>query len=247
MLYDAHCHLDHVDFDADRKLVFDRTRKVGVRAINAGTVLSENKKIVSFTRGNEDWLYYVLGLSPHDASRPEIDLAEELAFVKNHLNTLVGIGEIGLDYHHYFKAKEEQDRQRTAFNAFLDLAEEHALPVVMHSRDAESDVLQAIEGRKMPKIMHCFMVPDYLERALDCGCFISVPTLKSRSAFKVIERTPLERLLCETDSPFLWHDGRNEPSHVRAVYEKISELKKIPFEKVVRQVNENVEKVFKIT
>ncbi len=251
-LVDAHCHLDHPDFAKDFLQVLERARRAGLEAVvNAGGSRESNERILGMRVGREAFFKVVLGVSPFEAVNLEHDdaaLEAEAAFLEKHVDEIVGVGEIGLDWH-YFKSDAQRQAQLRVFEALLNFAEDRELPVEAHSRDAEAEVIKVLAKRTCKKILHCFRAPRFLEAALDAGCFVSVPTLKSRDALTVIEKTPLDRLLCETDSPFLWKDvngksARNEPANVKSVYEKISETKGVELSEVEAKIRENIEKIF---
>lgn len=249
-LIDSHCHLDHPDFAKDFSQALERARHAGLEAVvNAGGDRASNERILEMRRGREGFFKIILGASPFEAVKLDAPALEaEVAFLEKHADEIVGVGEIGLDWH-YFKSEAQREAQMRAFNAFLDFAEDRRLPIEAHSRDAEGEVIKILAKRKCRKILHCFYVPRLLEAGLDAGCFVSVPTLKSRDAVIVIKKTPLSKLLCETDSPFLWKDergrnARNEPANVKSVYEKISETKGVELGEVAARIRENVEKIF---
>jgi len=247
---DSHCHLDHPDFAKDFPQALERAQHAGLEAvINAGGDQTSNERILEMRCGREKFFKIVLGVSPFEAVKLDAPALEaELVFLEKHVDEIVGVGEIGLDWH-YFKSETQREAQTRVFNALLNFAEDHGLPVEVHSRDAESEVIKILAKRKCKKILHCFHVPSFLEAGLNAGCFVSVPTLKSRNVLIVIEKTPLSKLLCETDSPFLWKDengrnARNEPANVKSVYEKISETKGVELGEVVARIRENVENIF---
>ncbi len=249
-LIDSHCHLDHPDFAKDFPQVLERAKQAGLEAVvNAGGDLPSNERILEMRRGREGFFKAILGVSPFEAVKLDAAALEaQVAFLEKHEEKIVGVGEIGLDWH-YFKSGAQRQAQSRAFNALLDFAEDRGLPVEVHSRDAESEVIKILAKRKCKKIMHCFYVPKLLQAALDAGCFVSVPTLKSRDAVIVIENTPLSKLLCETDSPFLWKDelgrnARNEPANVKSVYEKISVTNGVELSEVAAGIRDNVKKIF---
>ncbi|MFH0973916.1 MAG: TatD family hydrolase [Candidatus Micrarchaeota archaeon] len=255
-LVDAHCHLEHKRFAADIDAVIARARDAGFEhAINAGSSPQANEQILRLLEKHAPFLKTVLGLSPHDAhAEGDAGLQRSLAFLEKNKEKIMGVGEIGLEFH-YFKREEERESQRRAFRAQLDWARDNALPVVVHSREASAETLSFLRPHNGAKVWHCFGESELASDALAAGCFLSLPTLKSSSA--VIHSAPLERLLCETDSPFLSLRGksadgksadgksaRNEPAEARWVYEEIARVKQKPFDEVAARVRENVRVVF---
>ena len=222
MIVDCHAHLAHPDFAADLDAVVGRMRAAGAVAVNTGSNLEANKKALAITSRFPDVLKTAIGLSPHDANREPLD--GNLRFIRAHADEICAIGEIGFDFH-YFKKEEERERQRVAFSAQLDLAESLDLPVVVHSREAEGEAIALLAKRKGVRILHCFLMPALLDAALKAGCLVSLPTLKSKSQVTLIERAQEGRVLCETDSPYLWRGGRNEPANVAEVYAEMARLR----------------------
>ncbi len=239
---DSHCHLEHPQFDADAGEVISRAKKAGlVKAVDAGSNLANNKKILSLREKNPGFIECVLGCSPHDANTADVEV--ELKFVKQNSGNILGIGEIGLEYHH-FKKERERWKQIEVFEAFLNLAQSLNKPAVIHSREAGDLTVKLCEKYGVKTLMHCSLDPKLALAASTKGFTISVPTLKSSSKSKVIKNTPIEQLVCETDSPFLWKQGeRNEPSNVAAAYGEVAQIKGIEFEEAAQQITLNA-KVF---
>jgi len=241
-LVDAHCHLEHPRFAGDAAAVVERAEAAGVGlAVTAGSNFSNNQKALELCRLYPRFLKCVIGLSPHDAGSEELE--KNIVLIRKNRDKIIGVGEIGLDYHH-FKKKEGRERQVKVFGAQLELAAELRLPVVVHSREAEKEVFEVLEGFKGTVVMHCFIRP---ERAAECakrGYFVSIPTTKCGEREEMIRAMPLERLLCETDSPFLWR-GRNEPANVREAYGEVAHVKETDFNKVVEQIYSNAREAFR--
>jgi TatD DNase family protein len=245
-LVDAHCHLEHARFAKDLPQVIERACAAGFEhAINAGSSPSANEAILRLLEKHAPFLKTVLGLSPHDAYREgEAGLRSALSFLEKNKERIVGVGEIGLEFHH-FKEERAREAQRAAFRAQLDWARDNSLPVVIHSREATQETLRALRSHSGAKVWHCFNDVGAVSEALAAGCFLSLPTLKSSG--EIIKAAPLERLLCETDSPFLSPRGRsarNEPAEARWVYGEIARVKALPLEEVSARVRGNVEKIF---
>jgi TatD DNase family protein len=241
-MIDAHCHIDMKDFDSDRGEVIARAKAAGVRAIiNAGNNHPDNERVLAFSQKyGPDYLKAVICLSPHYAvGLSDPDLEAELRFIESNKHRLVGIGETGLDRFH-FKREEEWAKQEKFYRAFLQLSESLDLPVVVHSRNAEERCIRVAQEYRCRVMLHCFLSHRCLDLMLESGFPISVPTLRSKSLDKVIKKTPLERIFCETDSPWLWPAGRNEPSNVAAAYGRVAKVKSAGLERVIGAVDENV-------
>ena len=243
MLVDAHCHLEHPRLEGKTAEIIRRARAAGVeRAVSAGSNLANNRKILALAAEHADFIRPMAGLSPHDANSESLE--ENLAFIKHNKSGLAGIGEIGLDYHH-FKKPEERKKQQAVFEAQLALAEELGLSAVIHSRDAEKEVATTLKGFGCRVVMHCFLKPALAKECAARGYFISIPTVDCAERKETVAAVPLGNLLCETDSPFLWRAGANEPANVRTVYEEIARVKNADFNNVADEVYSNARKAFK--
>ncbi len=235
-MLDAHCHLTHPQFASDAQQVVENARSVGLRAILCvGTSAADSGKVLALCTANKGFVFPLLGLSPHDA--PSADINKELAFLEKNIEQAVAIGEIGLEYH-YFPRPADREKQKDAFIAQLHLAEKFGKPVQIHCRDAHEDLYPILaDFPKLRVVMHCFYEPAFLEKSLSLGHVISVPTLRSKKRDKVINAAPIDRVTAETDSPFLWHDGRNEPKNVADVYRRLAEAKRLPLEEVETRID----------
>lgn len=244
-MYDSHCHLEQTVFDEDRDLVVKRAKEAGIDGIvNSGNNPGDNRKVLALQeKYGQSWYKAVLAVSPHYAPKTGLEaVEEELDFISKNRGRIQGVGETGLDFFHF---KEEKDRlvQRRAFEMHLQFAEAHDLAAVVHSRDAVGECLEIMKEFKCRKIMHCFLEHRFLENALEQDCWISLPTLKSKPRDKIIKKAPLENLLAETDSPWLWQP-RNEPANVKEVYERVAEKRQIPLEKAEEALDSNARRAF---
>lgn len=231
-LFDTHCHLDVAAFDEDRDAVIARARAVGVtRFLNPAYDLSSSRRAIALAQAHPD-IVAAVGVHPNDAADfGETHLAElrMLACMPG----VVAIGEIGLDYHWQTTPR---DQQAEAFVAQLALARELNLPVIVHCRDAYDDALALLRehGQGLPGlVMHAFSGRmEHLRAALALGFYIGVggPITypKAHSLRDVVKAAPLERVVIETDAPYLApqsHRGRrNEPAYVLEVAHKVAEL-----------------------
>lgn len=256
-MFDTHAHLDFSRFDQDREEVIARAHDAGVRyivTIGSGDGIECAPRAVAIA-GAHDGIWATAGVHPHDAKlMSDNDLAtiRELAGSEN----VVAIGEIGLDY-----AKEYSPRsvQVERFRDQLAISRELEMPVVIHDRDAHGDLLRVLKEDGVSKaggIMHCYS--GSLEMAADLsgmGFYISFPgviTFKNAKQLpKVAKGLPLDRILIETDCPFLspepYRGKRNEPAYVRYVAEAIARIREVPLEEVARATTENAFTAFNIT
>ncbi len=246
-MYDSHCHLEQTAFDEDRDLVVKRAKDAGVAAIvNSGNNPADNRKVLAMQeKYGERWCKCVLAVSPHYAPKVGLEaVEEELKFIEKNKSKVQGVGETGLDFHHYSRDDETVRKvQEKAFKMHLQFAESHDLVAVVHSRDAVKECLEIMGEYKCRKVLHCFLEHRLLEDALAQGCWVSLPTLKGKERDKIIKKAPLDRLLAETDSPWLWNP-RNEPANVREVYARIAEKRNLAFDAAEEAINENVRQAF---
>jgi TatD DNase family protein len=219
-LFDSHVHLDDEAFEADRDAMLDRARAAGVSGfVTIGTSLTSSRRAIALAEQHPD-VHAAVAIHPHDASDATAEALDELATLARHPR-VVAIGETGLDYYRDFAPR---DAQACAFRAHLALARRLDLPVIVHNRDAHWDILRILEDEALPRaIMHCFSGSvEIARRCLDRGYYIGLGgPLTYRNARRVLEVAafvPPDRLLLETDAPYLPpepHRGRrNEPSHL---------------------------------
>ena len=221
-MIDSHAHLADPAFDADRDDVLRHARAEGVTGVICiGESLAAASRAREIAKSTSDGVWWTAGVHPHDAA--SFDAARDLSAIRRHLDSgAVAVGECGLDYHYEHSPR---DAQRHAFAEQLALARETGRPVVVHTREAEDDTraLVARAGRDGVRgVMHCFTGSHELARtALDAGWFISfagIITFKRWTDEALLRLVPDDRLLVETDAPYLApvpHRGkRNEPAHL---------------------------------
>ncbi len=252
MLTDTHCHLDFPDFDHDREQVIQRARQEGVVCIiNIGSSLRGSREGIGLSR-QYDFIYCSVGIHPHEADRIDKRVLEEIWQLSKE-NKVVAIGEIGLDYYKRFSSPENQ---RRLFMNLLDLARQRSLPVIIHCRQAQEEVINILKDTQLPGgVMHCFSGDEeFLKQVLDLGLYISFTcnlTYKKSDRLREIARlVPLERLLLETDAPFLAPEGlrgkRNEPAYVRHLAEMLASIKGIDIQELTRITATNAGRLFGI-
>jgi len=255
MLIDTHCHLDFKDFNDDRSDVLKRARDSGVMSIiNVGSSMEGTARSIQIARDN-GFIYAAIGIHPHEAdSVSENDIRLFAGFLDK--PKVVAIGEIGLDY---YKDISSRENQKKLFISLLKTAKEAGLPLIIHNREAHADmidILKNIAGDSVKGVMHCFSGDRaFLKTCLDMGFFISFAcniTYKNAGRLReIVKLAPMDRLLLETDAPFLapqdFRGKRNEPMHVRYVAEEISKIKDLSFEEVAKITTENAQKLFRIS
>jgi TatD DNase family protein len=219
-LLDSHVHLDDETFAADLEAVLDRARGVGVRGfVTIGTSVPSSRRAVALAEQHAD-VYAAVAIHPHEASQATAEALADLSVLAQHAR-VVAIGETGLDYFRDFAPK---DAQADAFRAHLKLARRLGLPVIIHNRDAHWDVLRILEEESSSRvIMHCFSGSlEIARRCIDRGYYLAlggpVTYRSARRTLDVASYVPPDRLLLETDAPYLPpepHRGRrNEPSYL---------------------------------
>jgi TatD DNase family protein len=237
MLIDTHCHYNHDAFDADRAEVIARACEAGVaRAVVIGYDLASSEWAVRLAEEFPE-LYAAVGIHPNDAAEVTTEGLERLKELASRPK-VVALGEIGLDFHWNV---EPPERQRAAFRDQLHLARELGLPIILHTRESDRDVVSVLEeeGGEWRGILHCFGGdPEVGRRALAVGLHLGlggVLTFKNARQLQETARTlPLERLVLETDAPYLTpmpHRGRirrNEPSFLPFVARHLAALRSLP-------------------
>lgn len=234
-MIDSHCHLEWKDFDKDRDQVIGACKKGLKGIVSSCARLSDLEKSLAIKRKHEGFVFLTIGLHPEFIKDiAEKDVEAFMDWGKENRKEIVGIGEIGLDYH-WVKEPEEQKRQRELFQRLIEFAKEIRKPIVVHSRQASEDTVRILEDAGMQTQWHFLTDRKVLERVLENGWMVSINTLilRSKDVRKIARDLPLDRIMLETDSPWLGPEGeRNTPLAARQVAEKISEIKKLEFGKV---------------
>jgi TatD DNase family protein len=252
---DSHAHLDLEEFDQDREQVLERAREAGLAAILCPadlTIVRSLEKTLALAAGHPA-LRAAAGVHPHQASHFRADHLAELKRLAG-AGKILALGEVGLDFHYSYSPAESQ---RAVFRAQAATARETGLPLIIHSRSAGQEAADIVEqenpgGRG---VMHCYTEDwDLAERMLDLGYFISFSGIltfpKAESLREVARRVPLDRLLVETDSPYLvpvpfrGKIKRNEPRHVIEVARTLAALKGISLEKLSEVTTANFFRLF---
>ena len=248
MLVDSHCHLDFPEFEQDFAGVLDRASAANVKLmLTISTHFSRADKIIALAEKDPRLLCSV-GIHPHEAgSEAEVSAADIEAKASH--PKVVGIGETGLDYFYEHSPIEAQKRN---FLTHIEAARTTQLPLIVHARDADEDTADILEHEMakgaFPGLIHCFTAgPDLAKRALDLGFYISISgiaTFKNAQALRdVIATVPLDRLLVETDAPYLAPDPhrgrRNEPSFVAHTAARLAEIKNVSAERIAEITTDN--------
>ncbi|MGD7010274.1 TatD family hydrolase [Metabacillus sp. 84] len=255
MLFDTHAHLNAVQFNEDLEEVIERAKAEGVEKIVVVGFDTETITRAMELTETYDFIYAAVGWHPVDA----IDMKEEdLDWIKELAShpKVVAIGEMGLDYHW---DKSPKDIQKEVFRKQIALAKEVKLPIIIHNRDATADVVQILKEEKAEEvggIMHCFTgSAEVAKECIDMNFYISfggpVTFKNAKKPKEVAAEIPLDRLLIETDCPYLtphpYRGKRNEPGYVKYVAEEIAELRGMTYEEIARHTMENAKKCFGIS
>ena len=252
MLVDSHCHLGAAAFDADRGEVVERARAagVGVIIVVADTVAASDAA-VAISRSGEG-LAATAGIHPHQASEFEPASALELERLFSD-PAVVAVGETGLDYHYDHSPRE---RQLEAFAWHLGQAAKRGKPAIIHSREADEDTARLLSQAPngLTGVLHCFSSgPAVLDAALARGLFVSwsgMITFRKWDAAWAVERVPDDRLLIETDAPYLapvpYRGKRNEPGFLPATAKRLAEIRGTTSERITELTGDNARRLFKL-
>lgn len=264
-MVDAHCHLNFKAFNKDLEETIKRAKDKGVlQIINVGSNLETSTKAVELAEEFEG-LFATVGIHPHHADKLEPDWEKKLEdLAKN--KKVVAIGETGLDCFNY-ESNGITDRtlQENLFRKQIEISIKHKLPLMIHNRQAGEDILKILIEYKNnllnpPGLFHCFSGDlDFLKKVLDLGFYIGfdgnitykgIAKGETTALSDLVGKTPLDKIICETDSPYLAplpHRGkRNEPGYVIIVAEFIAQIKGLSAEKVIEKTTLNAHTVFRL-
>lgn len=250
-LVDTHAHLDFNQFEGDRDAVLYRAEENGVRqVITIGIDVATSRKSIELAE-KYSMVYAAVGIHPHDVAKAAAGDLEEIEAMLAHPK-VVALGEVGLDFYYHYSPEEVQ---RKYLKIFLDWSLEDGKPLIIHTRDADEAILTILRERSRAGwrgVFHCFSGDLRMaEKVLEMGFHISFTgnvTYKNSSSAAVMAAVPLERLMVETDCPFMApvpHRGRrNEPAYVQLVAQKLAEVKQVSFETAARQTTANAMALF---
>lgn len=252
MFVDSHCHLEMEDFEKDRKEVVERGLREGLQyMLTVGTEETYFKKVIEIIDAFP-CVYGAIGIHPHNSKDYNGSLENTISTYLNH-KKIVAYGEIGLDF---FKNYSPRESQINAFQAQIEVAQKAKLPVIVHSRSAKEDtirILKSICDGTIAGVVHCYSYDlATAKKFLDMGFTISVPgtiTYKnSHDLIDVVKYIPMDKILAETDAPFLtphpYRGKRNEPSFVKLTIEQIAQVKGKKIEEIATHLTQNFVKLF---
>jgi TatD DNase family protein len=250
MLVDSHCHLDFADFEPERDAVIARARAAGVASmLTICTRLDQFAGVRAIAEAHKG-IWCSVGAHPHEAADHAALLSDQLLAEADHPR-VVGIGETGLDFHYDLSPRDIQER---VFRIHIAASRASGLPLIIHAREADREIARILEEeRPPPGVMHCFSSGRGLaEAALDLGFYVSISgivTFRNADELRAIVRDlPLDRLLVETDAPYLapvpYRGKRNEPAFVAATAAAVAALKGIPPSELAAVTRENFFRLF---
>ena len=253
MLVDSHCHLDFDTFDNDRAETIRRAKEAGIGTIvTICTRISQFQDILALAQTDEE-IWCSVGIHPHQVD-DEPDASVEDLIIRSTDPKVIGIGETGLDFYYETSSRESQSR---SFRTHIAASRETQLPLIVHTRDADQDMANILEEEMkkgpFPGVLHCFSSTlELAQRALDIGFYISlsgIVTFKNANSLRDIVRgVPIERILVETDAPFLApipkRGKRNEPSFITHTAKKVAELKNLNFDELSMVSTKNFFQLF---
>ena len=249
MLTDSHCHLFYDEILQDIDNVFVRSEKLGVnRFICVGTNINDSLLSLDISKKFEN-VFCSAGVHPHDSQNVDKDYIQQIELMMKS-KKMIAIGEIGLDYFRNISSKKSQIK---VFHELLQLADNIKKPIIFHNRDADKDIIDILSCYpNVIGVSHCFSSTlSTAKKLLDMGYYISFSgnlTFKNSMLPSVAKYLPLNRLLVETDSPYLspepFRGKPNEPGRTRYVAEKLAEIHNISFESIANQTTKNINKLF---
>ena len=251
MIIDAHCHLYYDELASDIDNVIQRAIEAGVsRLVCVGTNVEDSKKCLSITENNDD-IFASSGVHPHDAKDVTEGYTDEIYELMEY-ESMIAIGEIGLDY---YRNLSEPETQKKVFKELMEVAQDLDKPVIIHNRDADADTLEIIGNYpSVQGVAHCFS--STLETAqafLEMGYYISFSgniTYKNSHLPEIVKSIPLDRVVVETDSPYLSPEPErgksNEPSRIIHTLTKLSEIYGLSLEEMAKYTYDNTAELFRL-
>jgi TatD DNase family protein len=253
-MIDSHCHLDHDHLLEKLTDVIKRSKEVGItKLLTICTTLDSFEKIKDIIK-KDKMIYGTYGIHPHESEKNQIQKETIIKAVEN-INKIIGIGETGLDFYYNYANK---DKQINSFNAHIEASISLNKPLIVHSREAEAetfDILNSYRGSNLKILMHCFTGSlEFSKKLLTLGAFFSasgIITFKnSKELQETFKKIPLEKILIETDSPFLapipMRGKKNEPSFIKYTLQKLSLLKETTEERMSAITSDNFNKLFNL-
>jgi len=249
-MIDIHAHLCFGDYDLDMDYVLSRCREE-LAAVIVGTArYDEGVKALELSKKHPGFLFPTIGFHPVEGGNDPNDPEKIIHLITENAENIVGVGEVGLDYH-WEKDKKKRESQKEIFSKFIDISVKIKKPLVIHSWGAEKECFEMIRNSGLQAVFHCFSGSRELAKEIaSSGFYISVSTmvLFSKNIRKIAKDMPIERLLLETDSPFLSpnkeQDPRNYPWNIKLSAAKIAEIRGTTANEILEMAKENAVKIF---
>lgn len=253
-MIDTHAHIDISDFDEIREEVLERAGREGIEKIIIPAIKPKTFSKLIDVANSSDKLCFGIGIHPHNSNEINGDAINYIEQIINGKNP-IAIGEIGLDYYYDFSPPEVQKK---LFRQQLKLAKKYHLPVIIHNREAFDDIFAILEDEQdgsLTGVLHCFSGnPEQLDKAINLGFNVSFTgniTFKKTNLEETVSVAPMNKILLETDSPWMTpvpHRGKkNEPAFLKFIAEKIAEIKKISIDEVITMTTQNARALFKLS
>lgn len=252
-MIDTHCHIDFEPFDEDREETIKRASEKLSAIINSGTSLEGNKGVLKLAEKYSGFIYPTFGFHPVSSGQiSDENLNLAIDYIKEHINDILAIGEVGMDYF-YVKDKQERARQGEIFTKFVELANEYEVPLLIHARDCEKKALNIVkEYNDIPSVIfHCYSGSlKTAKKLIEEGYYTSFSTMicYSKHHQELALEIPIENILTETDSPYLapTRGERNEPANVEYVVGKLAEIKEQSVDNIDKITEKTAKDVFGI-
>jgi len=256
MIIDSHCHLDYSNLFNQLDDVVKRATLNQVKYLLTICTTPDSFEKIKFIIKKYNNIYGTFGIHPHETKNFQNINSKYILNIKRNNKKIIGIGETGLDYYYNHSEKKIQKK---SFVDHIQAASDLDIPVIVHSRNAENDTYDILKSemknKKLKTLIHCFTgSKDFAKKLIDINCYISLSgiiTFKNTSELlDAVNIIPIEKLLVETDSPYLapepFRGQSNEPSYITHTVEKLSHIKKIPIKNVVKNTSDNFLKIFKL-
>ena len=256
MIIDSHCHLDYSNLYDQLDDVIKRAEYNQVKCLLAICTTLESFERIKLIINKYENIFGTFGIHPHETKRFKNVDSKFIFNLKKKYKKIIGIGETGLDFYYNYSDKEIQKK---SFIEHISVASKLNIPIIVHSREAEDDTYEILKSEKknsdLKVLIHCFSgSKEFAKKLLDINCYISVSGIitfqKSTELVDTVSHIPLEKLLVETDSPYLApspHRGKsNEPSYIIHTVEKLSQIKNVSKENVITNTTNNFKKLFNL-
>jgi TatD DNase family protein len=248
-MIDVHCHLEQKDYEKDRDEVIERCKRELKAVITCCCHPNDFDLTIGLVEKYKNFVFATVSIHPEYIKEIEhLKVDEFLKIIEGNKEKIVGIGETGLDF--IIEEPEWREKQKELFIKFIDLAKNLNLPLVIHARKAFAETIEILEKFGAKKVlMHFFTAKELLPKIIKNGWSISVNTtlLNSKNIKKIVRDLPIEKIMTETDSPWLGPNGtRNDPTAVKFVIERIAEIKKNDFKEVEKIITQNAIRFFNL-